>query len=170
MPSSATASTPEIQETPLPIPGLKGMTGVVAGGNFSCAMVSGAVECWGYNGDGELGNGTYGGGTPQTVSLNSPVAVGAGYQHSCAVLSNGTAQCWGRNVEGQLGNGTMTTNSPAPTPVSELGGATAIALGWDHTCALLSNRSVECGAPTTTVSLAMAQPLAAPRCRSRSRA
>ena len=38
----------------------------------------------------------------------------------------------------------MTTNSPAPTPVSELGGATAIALGWDHTCALLSNRSVEC--------------------------
>ena len=135
----------QIQATPLLIPGLKGMTAVVAGGNFSCAMVSGTVECWGYNGDGELGNGTtYGGQTPQTVSLNSPVAVGAGYQHSCSLLSNGTVQCWGRNVEGQLGNGTMTTNSPTPTPVSELGGATAIALGWDHTCALLSNRSVEC--------------------------
>ena len=134
----------QIQATPLPIPGLNGMTGVVAGGNFSCAMVSGAVECWGYNGDGELGNGTYGGGTPQTVSLNSPVAVAAGNQHSCALLSNGTAQCWGRNVEGQLGNGTMTTNSPTPTTVSGLVGSTAIAPGWDHTCALLSNGSVQC--------------------------
>jgi len=138
----------QIQAQPLSISGLTGITAIVAGGNHSCAIVSGTVECWGYNGYGEIGNGTTSDSacvaTPATVSLDGPVAVAAGYQHSCALLSNGTVQCWGRNLEDQLGNGTTSTDSPTPTTVSGLGGATAIALGFDHSCALLSNGSVQC--------------------------
>jgi alpha-tubulin suppressor-like RCC1 family protein len=73
------------------------------------------VDCWGYNGNGELGNGTidgpdgeYGYDTPQAVTgITNDVSVtsdGAGY---CALLSTGGVDCWGYNGYGQLGNGTI---------------------------------------------------------------
>jgi alpha-tubulin suppressor-like RCC1 family protein len=81
-----------------------------------CAVLStGAVNCWGDNGSGELGNGTTGGpdgedgyDTPQAVTgLTDAVSVssdgGASY---CALLSTGAADCWGYNDGGELGNGT----------------------------------------------------------------
>ena len=44
--------------------------------------------------------------TPLAVSLPaSAVQAGAGWAHTCAVLSDGTMQCWGANSYGQLGNG-----------------------------------------------------------------
>lgn len=44
--------------------------------------------------------------TPLAVSLPaSAVQAGAGWAHTCAVLSDGTLQCWGANSYGQLGNG-----------------------------------------------------------------
>jgi len=44
--------------------------------------------------------------TPLAVSLPaSAVQAGAGWAHTCAVLSDGSMQCWGANSYGQLGNG-----------------------------------------------------------------
>src|SRR2546428_6526575 len=78
--------------------------------------VSGTVWAWGYNGFGELGNGTftatypYGIDTPGPVSgLSGVTAIAGGNYHSLALKSDGTVWAWGQNFIGQLGNGTITT-------------------------------------------------------------
>ena len=93
-----------------------------------------ALEAWGYNYDGELGNGT-------TTNSNVPIAVtgmssgvtaiAAGEDHGLA-LQNGGLYAWGWNSYGQLGNG---TNTGSDTPVAVNGmssGVTAIAAGACH--------------------------------------
>ena len=95
---------------------------MAAGGLHNCAVLpSGAVRCWGYNGEGQLGNGsTTSSSTPVPVSgISTATAVAAGFRSSCALLSSGAVQCWGSNLFGQLGNGT-TTNSTTPVQVSGL--------------------------------------------------
>jgi alpha-tubulin suppressor-like RCC1 family protein len=116
----------------------------IAVGQYHTAalMSDGTVRAWGYNGGGELGDGT-------TTDSYSPVPVGglsgvtaiACSAHTLALMSDGTARAWGYNTYGQLGNGT-TTSSSTPVTVSGLSGATAIAAGAYHTVALNSDGTV----------------------------
>jgi alpha-tubulin suppressor-like RCC1 family protein len=76
-----------------------GVASVASGGSHSCAILSsGGVKCWGYNGNGELGDGTT---THRripvsVVGLDSGVAsIVSGYVHSCVLLSSGEVKCWG---------------------------------------------------------------------------
>lgn len=119
---------------------------VDAGNNYSCAIQSSALYCWGLNDYGQLGDGTtttrF---TPGLVSgLSSgvsAVAAGSGL-HTCAIV-NGGAKCWGYNVYGQLGND---TESDSLTPVEPVGldsGVTAITAGDFHTCAVV-NGAAKC--------------------------
>ena len=67
----------------------------------------------------------------------------AGGYHTCAIV-NGGAQCWGWNAHGQLGNGSTAGYSYVPVQVQGLtSGVTAIAAGWEYTCALV-NGGVQC--------------------------
>jgi len=123
--------------------GLEGTT--AQGGYHSCALLtSGTVNCWGYNGHGELGNGTTSGpqptGTPVTVtSITSPASwIAAGGYHSCAIVS-GSVMCWGANESAQLGRGTwggdilaagIVSGTPPP--------ALSVDAGGYHTCAVFA--------------------------------
>ena len=85
-------------------------------------MNTGAVNCWGYNGNGRLGNGnTTDSSVPVAVAAftdgATAVSITAGARHTCAVLNTGAVNCWGENGDGQLGNGT-TTDSSVPVAVA----------------------------------------------------
>ncbi|MFI5041839.1 MAG: RCC1 domain-containing protein, partial [Acidimicrobiales bacterium] len=95
------------------------------------------------------GNGTLDANEVQHTSVVCSLKIidaALGDSHTCAAFSDGTVDCWGLNASGQLGDGT-TTSSSTPVTVGGLTGgtgATALAAGSAHTCALMSNGTVEC--------------------------
>jgi alpha-tubulin suppressor-like RCC1 family protein len=119
------------------------VTAIAVGGFHSCALINGGVKCWGYNGQGQLGNGsTNDAATPQAVGglASGVVAIAAGQFHTCAILTAGTIRCWGRNGNGQLGDGSVNpTGTGMPSTVSNIAsGATAVTAGAAHTCAIVA--------------------------------
>ena len=77
-----------------------GATQVVAGPNHSCAIVAGAVKCWG---DGSYGqNGTnVPTANPQTVAgVTSATSLAAGTSWSCAQAGAHSVKCWGDQTFG----------------------------------------------------------------------
>ena len=131
---------------------------VVSDGDGDCALLtSNGLDCWGYNYDGELGNGTHSdsatpvavegvGGTGTLTGLTSLVSGSGGY---CALLASGGVDCWGYGYYGALGNGTFST-SATPVAVEAVGGTgilagvTSLFAGDDGYCALLSTGGVDC--------------------------
>jgi Regulator of chromosome condensation (RCC1) repeat len=156
--------TTEDSNTPVQVSGLTNATAVAAGTRGACAVLSGGqVDCWGWNVYGKLGDGTTTGPescggfscstTPVQVSgITNATAVAVGEVSACAVLSGGQVDCWGENGSGQLGDGTFTGPedcggepcSTTPVQVSGITNATAVAVGEESTCALLSNGQADC--------------------------
>jgi alpha-tubulin suppressor-like RCC1 family protein len=135
--------------TPVDVSGLTSSIAVLISGEFhNCVLTGhGAVQCWGLNEDGELGDGTI---TLRRKPVNviglteGVTALGAGQGHTCAVTSGGGVRCWGNNWDGQLGDGT-TENRSTPTQVSGLtSGIAFLAGGYGHTCAVTVKGGVKC--------------------------
>ena len=108
---------------------------VSAGGRHSLALGSdGNVYAWGYNGDGELGDGAISYSQSAPVRVKTPdrkaypdlpadftyLQVSAGYLHSLALGSDGNVYAWGYNYYGQLGNNRSGDNAnPVPVRVRD---------------------------------------------------
>jgi uncharacterized protein (TIGR03437 family) len=133
------------RSVPVQVTGLAGIATVAPGQSHSLALKEsdGTVWAWGYNGDGELGDGANADSdVPMQVSgLAGAIAVAAGDYHSLAVKGDGTVWAWGFNYSGQLGNGQY-ADSNVPVQVSGLTGVVAIAGGQQHSLALKSDGTV----------------------------
>ena len=104
---------------PTPVALTTGVSRVSGGLAHTCARaVDGTAWCWGWNGNGQLGDGTLlDESTPVAVTgLGGAVGITAGGTSSCAVFSDGSARCWGANGLGQLGDGT-TSDGTSPVGV-----------------------------------------------------
>jgi alpha-tubulin suppressor-like RCC1 family protein len=151
--------------TPVAVSGISTATQVAAGGNNTCALLTGgSVDCWGENEYGQLGDGTNTGPEScyQYPCSTTPVAVGgitdavqiaAGeLRDTCALRAGGTVDCWGWNQAGQLGDGTNTgpescSGNPCstkPVAVSGITNAVQISVGIGQTCAVLRGGGVDC--------------------------
>jgi len=97
---------------------------------------------------------------PQVDDASADASVGlevtsiaAGGDHACALFITGQVKCWGRNDRGQLGLGDTNDRGLLPgqmgvnlpfVDVDRKRTVKALALGNDHTCAILSDDTVKC--------------------------
>ncbi|MED5291147.1 MAG: hypothetical protein VX778_02855 [Candidatus Thermoplasmatota archaeon] len=119
---------------------------IATGYSTTCAILdNGSLTCWGYDGDGQLGNGA-----TLTADQHAPpatfidlgqgrtaVAVDFTFDHGCAILNDGSVKCWGYDNKGQLGDGGTLPAAPgthSPSPVSvDLGiGRTAVSIATGY--------------------------------------
>ena len=133
---------------PVDVVGLGGpvvQVAVVSGA--TCALsAAGAVQCWGGNSSGLVGDGTYDDRVAPTdvVGLGSGVtALAAAQTRTCALLSSGGVRCWGFSHIGELGDGSNTT-SPVPLDVAGITDATSVGVGQYHACAVLVGGEARC--------------------------
>ena len=148
---------------------LGGVAGLTSDDSGYCArLTSTGVDCWGYGGDGELGDGRF-------ANSNGPVAVirtsgshtlrgvtgltaaslsATGVGGYCAVLTSGKVDCWGAGQLDQLGNGKAYSSSPGgssvPVTVKGVGGVGSLSgvasltsddIGY---CAVLTSGKADC--------------------------
>lgn len=90
---------------------------VTVGAGFSCAIVEGMTQCWGSR--------VALGPMPTFDPANPAIAIAAGADHACVLLSDGRARCWG---------GREHRVDPPPA-----GSYDALASGQTHSCAIRSD-------------------------------
>lgn len=120
---------------------------VSAGGDFSLWLKNdNTVWATGYNGSGQLGDGT-------TDNRHSPVPImpgrtfsriSAGNNHSLFVQSDSTVWAVGYNFDGQLGNGT-TSWDPVTVPVAVGNHVVEARAGWTHSLFVRTDGVYGCG-------------------------
>lgn len=124
---------------------LEGVLQITAGGNHTCALLSGgAVQCWGDNLFGQLGDGSQTkSATPLAVpGLSGVQQLASGKFQTCALMADSSVKCWGSGgVNAQAGSAIYLLE---PTTIDGVTGATALSAGDDFTCALVTGGKVQC--------------------------
>ncbi len=152
-----------VYTTGTPMSGKK-IVSISTGDFVTCAIsADNLIFCWGTNGAGQLGIGSWGGTSDIPVAVNMAgvlagktiKAVSVGEMHVCALAADrvgalGTqVYCWGNNTDGQLGDGSDTSSN---VPVAVLTAGTplagkdivSISAGEASTCAVASDSQVYC--------------------------
>ena len=125
------------------------ISSVATRGQYACAITSAnKLYCWGYNGNGQLGDGTTTNRSlPQAVTgdltSTSVSNVDIGRTHTCAITSANKLYCWGWNRYGQVGDGT-TNNRSTPTLINSLGDVKSVNASENYTCAINYSDNLYC--------------------------
>jgi len=124
---------------------------VACGGNHTAVLFKdGTVKTFGYNGDGQLGNGTN---TDSNVPVDvsgigkgsGAIQVTCGTNHTAVLFEDGTVKTFGDNEDGELGIGTN-TDINIPVDVSGIGpgsGAIQVDCGENHTAVLFNDGTIK---------------------------
>jgi E3 ubiquitin-protein ligase HERC3 len=165
--SMSGAHEPAVSHRPWPIDLGAGerATAIAAGRTHVCAIVNDArLKCWGGNSGGELGvpsvrwstHADDMGDRLPAVDLGPDfrvASVAAGENGTCAISEAGKLKCWGLNFNGRLGlgsdmdRGKEASEMGARLPFVDVGrgrSVRAIAMGREHTCAILDEGRVKC--------------------------
>src|SRR6266568_3028021 len=139
--AAAGACGSESVEVPPPVDAP--FTALTGGWLHTCAMTTTKhVYCWGWNRDGEVGDGStadrpYAKQVSQSFTFTM-VTTGGG--HSCAVATGGAAYCWGLNLTGQIGDSSVISRS-TPTAVTRGLSFAQVSNGGTFTCGITATDS-----------------------------
>lgn len=129
-----------------------------AGSYHTCAITRTELPyCWGFNQDGELGNGA----TAMTM-VPTPVSGGLNFRqvsggkfHSCAVSLAGDGYCWGSNLVGQLGKD-VEVQSAIPVLNGRAITFGSISVGREHSCGIALSGDAFCWGSNSAFQLGFA--------------
>jgi hypothetical protein len=138
-------------------PELAGKQLLTLGARHSCANDGDRTLCWGLDDYRQCGNKADGLCLPDAPCSEKPVEVdgvsgalglGLGTTHTCAIKADRTVACWGLSDKGQAGILPIDCDADGCiadlADVANLHGATRLALGKAHSCALTEDRLVFC--------------------------
>jgi hypothetical protein len=140
-------TAPNISTEPVAVAGDLPFVSLSAGTLHTCGVsMTGLTYCWGWNRDGQLGDGSTTDRASPVPVFGSPMfqGVDAGGGHTCGVATDGAAYCWGFNFSGQVGDGSTVTRRL--TPVTVLGeiAFVAVAAGGGYSCGVRSDSTAWC--------------------------
>ena len=111
----------------------------------TCAIdIALALWCWGYNANGQIGDGTATNrSTPSQVGSAKWTHIAGDNSFNCGIQLNQSLWCWGYNQFGQLGDGT-TTQRTSPASISPGSKWTSVSVGDEHACGIQEDMSLWC--------------------------
>jgi alpha-tubulin suppressor-like RCC1 family protein len=152
------------QAHPRALPGGLHFVSISAGDSHTCGVtspgpgvLSGPAYCWGNNGSGQLGDGTFDERSAPTLVSggHSFIAVSASHGgHTCGTTTAFATYCWGNNIDGQLGDASTTTrNVPTLVQNSATHLFRSVSTGRFHTCAVQADNATYCWGANTSQQL-----------------
>jgi alpha-tubulin suppressor-like RCC1 family protein len=134
------------QPVPVQVDAGSTWTQIGAGDIHTCGIKNdGSAWCWGFPGEGRIGNNGGYNSDPQLVSDPGPwSSIDGGGGHTCGIKTDGSAWCWGGRVAGAIGDGLLSPNANIPTLVAEPGPWANIATGYLNTCGVKLDGSAWC--------------------------
>lgn len=135
------------------IPGIEQGTSVKSGARHTCVLhEDGTITCWGNDNFGQLGRVLFeDSAMPVTVTgITDALQITAGDNHTCALREEKTVFCWGSYGVASFSEilfGIPFVGSLTPNRISGITGATSVASGGDHSCALHEGGTISCWGP-----------------------
>lgn len=118
--------------------GLTNVSAIELGGDASCAVSGGALQCWGAANSGNGSQSGFADGLtrylPATVAPSGITQVALGSTRACSLDGSGAVRCWGA---GPAGDAAQTIGSSVPVVVDQtgMGPATQVQVGGDFSSA-----------------------------------